>query len=924
MPRIDASALRHQLRHLGGPAEEPSDSGLLGRYLQTNDEPAFAELVRRHGPLVLAVCRSVLADAHAAEDAFQATFLVLARRAASIRRRESVASWLHGVALRLAHKARAQAARRMTHEHEAPPRSAAADDLSGRELREILHQELDRLPGQYRAPLVLCYLEGLTQDEAARHLGLSAATLKGRLTRGRALLRRRLVRRGLTLTTLLSLSLLAPGPAPAALSFAVERVSPAARALAESSAGLVWAAWVKLLAVAVLLACVAVGLGAWMLGAGGMQPPILPVREAPTKVAAGPGAKAPLDLHGDPLPAGAVARLGTLRFHHPARPSHLCASPDGRLLATAGQDGNVCLWDVAGGKLLGRLEGHERDLSWIAFAPDGKRLATSDGRAVRGWDLARRRLAWEQAAVGGPCALAFTADGQALTAVNAAGVRRFDAATGTPQAGGPRGGLPRLYGVAFSPRSERLVTATTLEAEPGVKQPLRAVFKLRYENGDTLRRLGEADAPERMIGGFPHYPQLTALSPDGKLFAAASHWSSHLLRLYDVATGKELRKLWTNPGVFTAVSFAPAGGGLATADTQGWLRLWDAASATERWCVRAHYREVRSLAFLPGGEELASVAADGVVRVWDAATGREIHPRAGAEAPLEALAVAPDGRAVFAAGDPTIRRWDPATGRLLGRLGGVHVHAVRGLACSADGKMLASTGNDYLVALWDVPAGKCRRWWQGEVYAGKCVAIAPDGKTVATGHEDGTWVLWDATTGAGRQRARPHKWRINSIAFSPDGKFLASSAADPVVHLVELGAGRSRWTPGFAAGEVRSLAFSPDGKTLAAGTDGTEVFICDAANGDHPRKLEAAAHHGLAVAFSPDGRLLATGGRGGVIYLWDTSSWESRGVLRGHEGAVTALAFLPDGKRLVSASADTTALVWDVANAGRPKAIPEK
>jgi RNA polymerase sigma factor (sigma-70 family) len=157
--------------------------------------------------MVLDVCRGVLGNEADAEDAFQATFLVLACKAGSIRRRESVASWLHGVAYRTALKARTQGAIRHKHEARLPaPAAATADDLTWREVRQALHEELGRLAERYRAPLVLCYLEGARQEEAATALGLAKSTLKERLERGRALLRARLLARGLGPTALLILA----------------------------------------------------------------------------------------------------------------------------------------------------------------------------------------------------------------------------------------------------------------------------------------------------------------------------------------------------------------------------------------------------------------------------------------------------------------------------------------------------------------------------------------------------------------------------------------------------------------------------------------------------------------------------------------------------------------------------------------------
>jgi RNA polymerase sigma factor (sigma-70 family) len=175
-----------------------SDHELLPRFTGQGDEAAFHALLLRHGPMVLEVCRGVLGNEADGEDAFQATFLILARKASSIRKTESLGSWLHGVAYRTALKARAQAATRRKIEARAPARPhAEPDDLTWREVRQVLHEELMGLAERYRAPLVACFLEGKTQDEAAAQLGVAKTTLKERLERARSLLRARLVRRGL-------------------------------------------------------------------------------------------------------------------------------------------------------------------------------------------------------------------------------------------------------------------------------------------------------------------------------------------------------------------------------------------------------------------------------------------------------------------------------------------------------------------------------------------------------------------------------------------------------------------------------------------------------------------------------------------------------------------------------------------------------
>jgi RNA polymerase sigma factor (sigma-70 family) len=214
------------LRHIRGLAgarqvEGLTDAQLLDRFVRAREQAAFAALVQRHGGLVMGVCRRVLRHAEDAEDAFQATFLVLARKAGSIRKRESVASWLYGVAYRTAAHARDEARRRRSHEQEAQPMPATDTAAAAwPELQPLLDEELQQLPDKYRRPLVLCYLQGKTNRQAAEELGWPAGSMARRLARGRELLRKNLTRRGLTLSAPALLTLLGNEAAPAAVSLA--------------------------------------------------------------------------------------------------------------------------------------------------------------------------------------------------------------------------------------------------------------------------------------------------------------------------------------------------------------------------------------------------------------------------------------------------------------------------------------------------------------------------------------------------------------------------------------------------------------------------------------------------------------------------------------------------------------------------------
>jgi RNA polymerase sigma factor (sigma-70 family) len=272
------------------PADEPGDGELLGRFARYHDEEAFAVLVRRHGPMVFGVCLRILRDPHDAEDAFQATFLVLARQAGTVGRPELLASWLYGVAYRTAHNARVRAARRHRHEAKAASKSAVVRDPEPEpalaELRTLLDRELQRLPEKYRAPLVLCYLEGKTNEEAARQLGWPSGSMAARLARGRELLRERLRAGGVAYPAVALLALLGQGAAAvparlyaatvqAALAVAIGKavlaISPAVLDLMESTLkALTPRRWrvVAVLLAALLLAALGAGAAASTLSQG--------------------------------------------------------------------------------------------------------------------------------------------------------------------------------------------------------------------------------------------------------------------------------------------------------------------------------------------------------------------------------------------------------------------------------------------------------------------------------------------------------------------------------------------------------------------------------------------------------------------------------------------------------------------------------
>ena len=264
------------------PADDRSDKFLLDQFVCQQEQTAFAVLAQRHGPMVLGVCRALLKNSHDAEDAFQATFLVLAQKAGSITRRDSLASWLYGVACRTALKARAGNALRKNHEREAAAMESTTPTcpVEGEEVRAVLDQELSHLPWKLRTAVVLHHLQGQRVEEAAQRLGWTAGQFRGALFRGRQMLRDRIQRRGVVLSLSALAALLEAGSLSAAVpssllestvmaatSFAVGQTTGATASVVGLAKDVMTGMWwgrLKLVGVPVLLCAVLAG-GGWLM-----------------------------------------------------------------------------------------------------------------------------------------------------------------------------------------------------------------------------------------------------------------------------------------------------------------------------------------------------------------------------------------------------------------------------------------------------------------------------------------------------------------------------------------------------------------------------------------------------------------------------------------------------------------------------------
>jgi RNA polymerase sigma factor (sigma-70 family) len=917
-----------------------TDRELLERFVVRGNEDAFAALMRRHGPTVLGVCRRVLRDAPDVEDAFQATFLVLARKAGGVRRPEQLGNWLYGVAFNAARKARDEAARRRERERQAAHRPADAirDDAVEHDLLPAIDTEIERLPERMRSAVILCNLQGKTTAEAARQLGCPRGTILSRLAHARELLRVRLSRRGVALSAGLVAALgTLPATAavvPAALLEAAARaarvaagdgrftavVSGRAAGLAQEVLRTMFLSKVKFVAAGLLALAVLVG-GACLAAHGPLaeqQPP--PPREvAGPAVQEAPPPEKPRPLRtdrlGDPLPPGALARLGTVRLRHGQQVFEMAFAPDGRTLASAAGDG-IRLWDTANGRLRSRLGKAGVYATGLAFAPGGKTLASVDDQ-IHLWDLATGRRLRQFGKNPLPYSgVFFRRDGKRLATREQDGtIRLWDVAAGRQVRCLPVG----AYLAAFSADLARLA----------VVQPDDKVVRLGDSTGKEMRRLVGHESEVHAL----------ALSADGAALASADE---NTLRLWDPVQGKTVWQV--KMAAVAALAFSADGTTLAVRPSRpdSAPQLWDVKTGKEllpAFEAQAGRGPLGSLAivFSPDGQLLAACQGNSLC-LWDVASRKRCLDYPGHRDGIKSLAFAATGKVlVSGAGLERVQLWDPSAWKEL--YAERKTQDISPVALSADGKRLAAAQPGHrAIVVRDVATGvELRRLAVVDLHAKADLATPPflfslafsgDGKRLAAGNYGAdtsrqTVQVWEADSGKEISRFSPGSMMPGPLVLSADGKTLAAAGGfDGVIRLLRADTGQEIFRLAGAPGLAEAMTFSDDGRLLACGSGERDIYFWEVVTGRLYRRLTCPQRTLCSLAFSRDGRLLASGSKDNKVVVWETFTGKQSGRFEGHAGWVSALAFSPDGKVLVSGSEDTTALVWDVAGsvtAARPR-----
>jgi RNA polymerase sigma factor (sigma-70 family) len=615
------------MEHLRGSARpaaaEPTDGELLERFVTRREEGAFAELIHRHGPMVLSVCRRVLDSAEDVEDAFQATFMILVRKADSIRKRESAASWLYGVALRVARRARTALTRRRDRERQAAvSETAATPEEAWRDLRPVLDDAVDALPEKYRVLIVLCYLQGRTYDEAARLLDLAKGTVSTRLTQARMLLKRHLTRRGVVLPLALLATLLERNAAPAAVP---PQLPPLAVTAGRSAAGMGGTVSARVET-----------LSQTSLRSGSVLAPVM-VAVLAGLLALMTGGLVAYRTFGPPR-AGAAGedetQAWTERFSQKDQPMVAYSfrfSPDGKWWAWQAGDGQIRVADTATGQNQVRImpefdPAHPSYANCLGFTSDNKEVVTA-ATDIRVWDVATQK---ETARYPGGLTTAWGSAGKTLATVSADGaIHVIDLLERRERVVPER--LPGpVRALAFSPDGTKVASS----GSDG------AVVIYDAETSQRQRRLTGNAMPTLELAFSPDGSNLAALHGNPDAGAATTNRAVQIWQL------DAEQKIELAPSQTIALAYAPHSGTLVTQELNGEMSMWNPATGD-----RKHFfggggtlgARLLRIVFSPDGKTVVVGGSKGSALLRTVATGRVVATL-GHAGPVADAAFSPDGR----------------------------------------------------------------------------------------------------------------------------------------------------------------------------------------------------------------------------------------------------------------------------------------
>jgi WD40 repeat protein len=587
----------------------------------------------------------------------------------------------------------------------------------------------------------------------------------------------------------------------------------------------------------------------------------------------------------EPLPAGAVARLGSSRLRHGGVVTGVSFSRDGSVLSSGSLDHLVMSWDVASGKRLHVLDGKLGHVHAVRSAPDGKRLAAGYERGLLLWDPSDKDHAAVRLGETETTALDFSPSGWVLAAGQRDGtvilfnvstreeIRRLEAHRGA------------VHSLAFSPNGSRLATA----------------------GRDAVVRFWDVSKGKELYKGEGHQKEIfsVAFSPDGKEAATAGHDGT--IRLWDASTGKPAKIVAEKQGLPYSALFSPDGTELAWS-AAGRIHLGNVNEDRPPRDLEGYSGSSVCLAFSSDGKRIASGGQDGLVRLWDRATGAALFPPSGHDNAVTRVSLSGDGTTVASVGrDSTIRIWEVSRGAERLKISAPSVHCI---GISWDGKTLASEGTDSKIRFWETASGQEQGSLEGSPVGS--FAFTPDGDRLITVDQQGQLHCWDLKTKQELWKRKAHQSPVVSVGLSVDGGYVLTTGEDDGKFTVRLWKASSG-EPGPVLGDSEEPFFcetiSPDGTLLASGSKDGMLQLWELPSGRKAARLQAHSDVLSSIAFSRNSKLLYTAGYDKIVKVWESASGQEVMALPGHLGFVLSVS--ASGNDLIaSGGMDGTPLVW--------------